>query len=44
MYQNILVQHTTVDSKYATTSERVITTTIVAGVAVVVAVMLAFPL
>jgi hypothetical protein len=44
MYQNIPVQHTTLDSKYATTSERVITTTIVAGVAVVVAVMLAFPL
>ena len=44
MLDNITVQNTTPVSKYATTSERVISTTIVAGVVVVVAVMLSFPL
>jgi hypothetical protein len=44
MLDNISIQKTSSDSKYATTSERVISTTALAGLAVIVAVMLSFPL
>ncbi len=44
MSDNMSVQNTTPISPYATTSERVITTTALAGVVVVVATMLSFPL
>jgi len=44
MLDNITVQNTTPVSKYATTSEQAIVTTILAGLVVVVAVLLSFPL
>ena len=44
MLNNISVQNTTPVSKYATTSERAIGTTILAGIAMIGAVMLSFPI